>query len=88
MKITLTLMTLLLISSCERESQISISSSKITTAESSLSKEQAKATEIKAINGKLNSDPQYQLTKNEYQALMTSGLLSESEKEELGNLFK
>lgn len=88
MKTTLLLVTLLFISSCEKEGHLSVSSSKVTTSESSLSEEAVKAAEVKAINDKLNNDPQYQLSKEEYQTLVASGLLSESEKAELGILFK
>lgn len=72
MKIHLLLLPLLLVTSCMKQSEES---------------KQVQAAEIDTINKKMNNGPQYQLTRSEYETLLASGLLSESEKEELKDLF-
>ncbi|MCM2351891.1 MAG: hypothetical protein NDI69_17895 [Bacteriovoracaceae bacterium] len=84
MKIHLLLLPLLLVTSCMKQSE---ESNKDIVSGRSLSMEQVQAAEIDTINKKMNNDPQYQLAQNEYETLLASGLLSESEKEELKDLF-
>jgi hypothetical protein len=56
--------------------------------EQAASSRQISAEEVKSINITMNNDTQYQLTKDEYKTLLASGLLSESEKEELEQFFQ
>lgn len=44
--------------------------------------------EIEAINSKMNNNPQYRLTQDEYETLIASGHFSELEKAELKQLFQ
>lgn len=88
MKSSLVLIILLLTVSCNKEGSITSANNKSTISEKSLTLAKASDEEIKSINEKLNSNPQYQLTKEEYEIIVTEGLLSESEKEVLGKLFQ
>ena len=85
MKSYLLLSLLLLSISCMRTSE---GSKRTDLSGDSLFMEQAKAAEIDSINKRMNDDPQYKLNKSEYDTLLKSGLLSESEKIELGMLFQ
>lgn len=85
MKSYLLLLLLLLSISCMKTSE---ESKQAGLSGDSLSMEQVKAVEIDSINKRMNDDPQYKLTKSEYETLLKSGLLSESEKMELGMLFQ
>lgn len=83
MKIHLLLLLLFSIASCMKQNKDSKES--IVSSHSSVKQIQA---EIEAINSKMNNNPQYRLTQDEYETLIASGHFSDSEKVELKQLFQ
>ena len=80
------LLLILSFSSCSKSEQQSTSDLTIGSVSKNINQQQFD--EINTLNQKLNNNSKYQLTKDEYFALVEQGLLSEDEKKKLAQLFK